>query len=103
MFPPQHLTSSWFRRYPDAAQPGAVHRDPPGNRLQPDIALLRPKVLQEPGKFALILSFSRWEKGYNSPSPAGRGWPIPHPCLLYTSDAADDLLCVDLGGRRIIK
>src|SRR5450756_3244916 len=27
----------------------------------------------------------------------------PKPCLLYTSDAADDLLCVDLGGRRIIK
>src|SRR5665213_4426817 len=25
-----------------------------------------------------------------------------HACLLYTSDAADDLLCVDLGGRRII-
>src|SRR5665213_263034 len=28
---------------------------------------------------------------------------IPHTekcCLLYTSDAADDLLCVDLGGRR---
>eukprot|EP00657_Telonema_sp_P-1_P012030 TRINITY_DN8118_c0_g1_i2.p1 TRINITY_DN8118_c0_g1~~TRINITY_DN8118_c0_g1_i2.p1 ORF type:complete len:170 (+),score=41.05 TRINITY_DN8118_c0_g1_i2:50-511(+) len=24
-------------------------------------------------------------------------------CLLYTSDAADDLLCVDLGGCRIIK
>ena len=29
--------------------------------------------------------------------------PLPLPCLLYTSDAADDLLCVDLGGRRIIK
>ena len=28
---------------------------------------------------------------------------IPIICLLYTSDAADDLLCVDLGGRRIIK
>src|SRR5450756_1243390 len=26
--------------------------------------------------------------------------PAPWPCLLYTSDAADDLLCVDLGGRR---
>src|SRR5665213_4547567 len=26
-----------------------------------------------------------------------------YSCLLYTSDAADDLLCVDLGGRRIIK
>ncbi len=24
-------------------------------------------------------------------------------CLLYTSDAADDLIGVDLGGRRIIK
>ena len=24
-------------------------------------------------------------------------------CLLYTSDAADDLLCVDLGGRSIIQ
>ena len=24
-------------------------------------------------------------------------------CLLYTSDAADDPTCVDLGGRRIIK
>src|SRR5659263_219169 len=33
-------------------------------------------------------------------STPGRGlWT----CLLYTSDAADDLLCVDLGGRRIIK
>src|SRR5680860_1197406 len=29
--------------------------------------------------------------------------PTALSCLLYTSDAADDLLCVDLGGRRIIK
>ena len=28
---------------------------------------------------------------------------VAWPCLLYTSDAADDLLCVDLGGRRILK
>ena len=28
---------------------------------------------------------------------------LPKSCLLYTSNAADDLLCVDLGGRRIIK
>src|SRR5680860_916493 len=27
-------------------------------------------------------------------------WDLIDPCLLYTSDAADDLLCVDLGGRR---
>ena len=29
--------------------------------------------------------------------------PVSRTCLLYTSDAADDLLCVDLGGRRNIK
>ena len=28
---------------------------------------------------------------------------VTEVCLLYTSDAADDLPCVDLGGRRIIK
>ena len=28
---------------------------------------------------------------------------VPFFCLLYTSDAADDSLRVDLGGRRIIK
>ena len=32
--------------------------------------------------------------------PAGLDYIVI--CLLYTSDAADDLLCVDLGGRRII-
>ena len=37
--------------------------------------------------------------------PRRRGCTHPRQCtcLLYTSDAADDLLCVDLGGRRIIK
>ena len=29
--------------------------------------------------------------------------PRTHPCLLYTSDAADERSSVDLGGRRIIK
>ena len=28
---------------------------------------------------------------------------MPHTCLLYTSDAADERSSVDLGGRRIIK
>ena len=30
-------------------------------------------------------------------------WKSSGVCLLYTSDAADDMQCVDLGGRRIIK
>ena len=30
------------------------------------------------------------------------GW-LHIPCLLYTSDAADERSSVDLGGRRIIK
>ena len=31
------------------------------------------------------------------------GMAFPMPCLLYTSDAADEEDSVDLGGRRIIK
>ena len=38
----------------------------------------------------------------------GTFWPDDprrgdYPCLLYTSDAADERSSVDLGGRRIIK
>src|SRR5665811_2586920 len=33
----------------------------------------------------------------------GSDWERYKDCLLYTSDAADDLTRVDLGGRRIIK
>ena len=37
---------------------------------------------------------------------AGKAGVVIHgagPCLLYTSDAADERSSVDLGGRRIIK
>ena len=33
----------------------------------------------------------------------GQVHPLTVPCLLYTSDAADERSSVDLGGRRIIK
>src|SRR5450756_3243810 len=54
-----------------------------------------------PGEFVL-------EFGAHFPDRPGQGPPSDfrpdiRVCLLYTSDAADDLLCVDLGGRRIIK
>ena len=34
---------------------------------------------------------------------SGECAPASNPCLLYTSDAADERSSVDLGGRRIIK
>src|SRR5450756_2654826 len=45
---------------------------------------------------------------YATPTSVDSPSPLLHydtsgGCLLYTSDAADDLLCVDLGGRRIMK
>jgi len=36
-------------------------------------------------------------------TPDGDEIVIDGTCLLYTSDAADDMQCVDLGGRRISK
>ena len=37
-------------------------------------------------------------------SPSVTDIDLPHtPCLLYTSDAADEEDSVDLGGRRILK
>eukprot|EP00658_Telonema_sp_P-2_P053855 TRINITY_DN4256_c0_g1_i7.p2 TRINITY_DN4256_c0_g1~~TRINITY_DN4256_c0_g1_i7.p2 ORF type:complete len:121 (+),score=29.12 TRINITY_DN4256_c0_g1_i7:626-988(+) len=40
----------------------------------------------------------------HQPTCTSDGMPHPYePCLLYTSDAADEEDSVDLGGRRIIK
>ena len=46
---------------------------------------------------------SGWESCDGDASTGCETNLLDDPCLLYTSDAADDLLCVDLGGRRIIK
>ena len=51
-----------------------------------------------PCKTCLII---QWMQRYPHPQMRTRR-PLPI-CLLYTSDAADDSLRVDLGGRRIIK
>src|SRR5450756_3035389 len=60
----------------------------------------------EKGQTGLSVAFDLpTQTGYDPDDELARGEvgkvgvPI---CLLYTSDAADDLLCVDLGGRRII-
>src|SRR5450756_3183202 len=66
----------------------------------------------------IVTSFFLLDTGLDKPTrnrdpaldPFQTGWmgieterAVSDTCLLYTSDAADDLLCVDLGGRRIIK
>src|SRR5680860_351288 len=49
----------------------------------------------------LLDSLPRWPRTI-LPLSQSRRYEVTRPsaCLLYTSDAADDLLCVDLGGRR---
>ena len=49
------------------------------------------------------IRFHRLEIPIGDPNMEVPGQTLATICLLYTSDAADDLLCVDLGGRRIIK
>src|SRR5450756_846566 len=54
---------------------------------------LRPKLPQR----------GKNKQGRHDLRQMGLALVVDQVCLLYTSDAADDLLCVDLGGRRIIK
>ena len=62
----------------------------------------------------LVLAKQRFMQGQTPPESAedkgnirallqGLAITVKQPCLLYTSDAADDLPRVDFGGRRIIK
>src|SRR5450756_3109513 len=59
------------------------------------LASFAPKTPQTPKPMAANPPAVKWVPGFSEVQYCS--------CLLYTSDAADDLLCVDLGGRRIIK
>ena len=62
--------------------------------------------IRDRGDDGLVILGADDSQGNDFPSRAARklaGDADPAVCLLYTSDAADDLLCVDLGGRRLIK
>src|SRR5450756_3181713 len=84
-----------------------IEMDAASNRSIDDVRDLREKIAFAPvdGRFKVYIidevhmltreAFNALLKTLEEP-PA-------NVCLLYTSDAADDLLCVDLGGRRIIK
>src|SRR5450756_2975112 len=72
-------------------RPGAAHLVPGGLKWILPGFILSVGLIYYSIIYSGYLSFFDW--------PGGR----QRICLLYTSDAADDLLCVDLGGRRIIK
>src|SRR5450756_1751094 len=75
-----------------------------GGRMKPGIVIITILVLVLTGMSAAVA----WAGSSTTTQiihDASDGTVNGHytACLLYTSDAADDLLCVDLGGRRIIK
>ena len=113
-----------MRDLPDGSIDAVVTDPPYGNGTaynsyddsREHLALLVPGFLRESMRMASLIAITSGVANmwlYPSPSwvlawvnSAGVGssvWGFSCCCLLYTSDAADDLLCVDLGGRRIIK
>ena len=60
------------------------------------------RQVQQGGPGDTFLATFPWMVGYwRAYAPDTLGGPAP--CLLYTSDAADERSSVDLGGRRTIK
>src|SRR5450756_3207529 len=84
---------------PGEAEIGRIFREESGRSVA---ALIRVfgdiDVAEDAVQEAFAIALGKWPGDGLPPSPGG--W-ITTTCLLYTSDAADDLLCVDLGGRRI--
>src|SRR5665811_1343599 len=84
------LPSDAWRAAHEALDRGPVLVQVPRSGYLPAIACARCRALARCATCHGALSLS------SSHAP-------PQCCLLYTSDAADDLTRVDLGGRRIIK
>ena len=68
-----------------------------GRNLYPTLS-----VFENADFFARLFGHGRQERERRIGQLLSATGLTPFACLLYTSDAADDLLCVDLGGRRII-
>ena len=54
-------------------------------------------------KYRIIYADPPWKYSNSGSIETANGREVFTSCLLYTSDAGDDPLCVDLGGRRILK
>src|SRR5450756_1699942 len=85
--------SSFFMKAetPDSPTP------PESKTEKPKRAIVEKKSVDQPVIQSIDQSIDRPSVDHSAVMGKPRGFYI---CLLYTSDAADDLLCVDLGGRR---
>src|SRR5665811_1874636 len=83
------------------AEPRHVGRTDGDVRAAPSTRRFR----HDPAARAASSCVTSWLTTFPSARPRvfGEIQPMTLPCLLYTSDAADDLTRVDLGGRRLIK
>src|SRR5659263_688848 len=90
----------------DAEDPGGSHlRDDVGCgqgrwRLSADQNQVRLVDHHPRSRLCTYLSAGSYAVGLGQSCQTALSFPQLYPCLLYTSDAADDLLCVDLGGSR---
>src|SRR5659263_366108 len=69
-----------------------------GNQRKIDISMI-PIAIGMDEVVVTALGISREKKSLAYSVSEVKGAELTKSCLLYTSDAADDLLCVDLGGR----
>src|SRR5665811_2499743 len=88
---------------PSSAQSEFSAVDGPARNSCRTIASARKETRTTPPSQPLNLSVSRGEGRNTDRLRFSRSRLMTYPCLLYTSDAADDLTRVDLGGRRMIK
>ena len=77
----------------ETSHAGAAIRDVQYDRIQPE----------KKGNVGVMVSDSKAAAAVNFSGTSSFREKQPSSCLLYTSDAADDMQCVDLGCRRIIK
>src|SRR5680860_1899002 len=88
--------------FPGTPKTSVPSRTPKDSGL-PGFIATRQNLLSTPNSSCTSLTKS-YSPTETPPEVMSTSYSRPSPtCLLYTSDAADDLLCVDLGGRRIIK
>src|SRR5665213_3006288 len=88
---PFHRSRASSIRPRDSSRPRTAITENKGGELVDPVSAMRSGCATTPS-FRPFCS-AKWRVASSS--------TVSRHCLLYTSDAADDLLCVDLGGRRI--